>query len=144
MTMRPEHHATDTVAHDITIQCIDMRGRTHDLDTVFSYTATDPYAVTVTFLTHEGELPWTFSRDLLAQGLTAPNGDGDVHVCPSINDRGRAVVIIELSSPDGHLVTEARTDEVYAFVQQTLEVVPQGEESQHLHIDAMIEQLLAV
>ncbi|QCX27743.1 SsgA family sporulation/cell division regulator [Nocardioides jishulii] len=136
--------AENVVTHDITIQCIDTSGRTHDLDTVFSYSKVDPFAVTVTFLTPEGDLPWTFSRDLLLRGLTTPIGDGDVHVCPSINDHGRAVVIIELSSPDGHLVTEARTDAVFTFVQRSLALVPEGEESQHLSMDAMIEQLLAV
>lgn len=143
MTMFPEHHAAiDAVEHAITIQCLDTRGRSHALDTLFTYVASDPYAVTVTFMTHEGDLPWTFGRDLLVQGLTSPIGDGDVHVCPSINERGLAVVIIELSSPDGHLVTEARTDEIMAFVQQSLALVPQGEESQHLGMDAMIEALL--
>lgn len=138
-----EHHVAGDVCSDITIQCIDSMGRTHDLDTVFSYNENDPFAVTVTFLTHEGDLPWTFSRDLLARGLTSPIGDGDVHVCPSINDRGRAVVIIELSSPDGHLVTEAHTSEVHAFVQRSFKLVPEGEESHHLRMDDMIAQLLS-
>lgn len=142
MSSSYEHHVVADVCSDLTIQCIDTMGRTHDLDTVFSYDEADPYAVTITFLTHEGDLPWTFSRDLLIQGLTSPVGDGDVHVCPSINDRGRAVVIIELSSPDGHLVTEAYTDQVQAFVTTSLEVVPQGEESHHLRMDDMIAQLL--
>lgn len=144
MNSRFDRRVAGTVSHDITIQCIDTQGRTHDLDTVFSYCESDPYAVTITFLTPEGELPWTFSRELLIRGLTTPVGDGDVHVCPSINDRGRAVVIVELSSPDGHLVTEARTDEVFAFVRNCLQAVPEGEESQHLNLDSMIEQLLAV
>lgn len=144
MNSRFDRRVAGTVTHDITIQCFDTQGRTHDLDTVFSYDRTDPYAVTITFLTPEGDLPWTFSRDLLIRGLTTPIGDGDVHVCPSINDRGRAVAVIELSSPDGHLVTEARTDQVLTFVQNSLAVVPEGEESQHLNVDSMIEQLLAV
>lgn len=144
MASRNDRSVAGSVTHDVTIQCIDASGRTHDLDTVFSYSQDDPYAVTVTFLTPEGDLPWTFSRDLLLRGLTTPIGDGDVHVCPSISDRGRAVVIIELSSPDGHLVTEARTDDVSTFVQRSLALVPEGEEGQHLRLDAMIEQLLAV
>ena len=144
MNSRFDRRVAGSVTRDITIQCIDTAGRTHDLDTVFSYDKSDPFAVTITFLTTEGDLPWTFSRDLLIRGLTTPVGDGDVHVCPSINDRGRAVVIVELSSPDGHLVTEAHTDQVFTFVQNSLKVVPEGEESQHLNLDSMIEQLLAV
>lgn len=138
-----EHHVAADVSSDITIQCLDSSGRSHGLPTVFSYAENDPYAVTITFITHEGDLPWTFSRDLLVEGLISPIGDGDVHVCPSINDHGRAVVIIELSSPDGHLITEAPTDQVQAFVMSSLGVVPQGEEAHHLRIDDMIAQLLA-
>ncbi len=144
MASTNDRRVAESVTHDITIQCIDSSGRTHDIDTVFSYSKEDPFGVTITFLTAEGDLPWTFSRDLLLRGLTAPIGEGDVHVCPSINDRGRAVVIIELSSPDGHLVTEARTDQIFTFVQRSLVLVPEGEESQHLQLDRMIEDLLAV
>ncbi|MFC6152287.1 SsgA family sporulation/cell division regulator [Nocardioides yefusunii] len=143
MSSSYDHHVTGRVRSDITITCIDISGRSHDIDTVFSYDEADPYAVTVTFLTHEGNLPWTFARDLLARGLNAPVGDGDVHVCPSVDERGHAVVIIELSSPDGHLVTESSSDAVNAFVQRTFDAVPAGEESQHLDIESMISQLLA-
>ena len=142
MASRNDRRVAGSVTHDITIQCIDTSGRTHDLETIFSYAQDDPFAVTITFLTPEGDLPWTFSRDLLCRGMTAPIGEGDVHVCPSINDRGHAVVIIELSSPDGHLVTEAPTNELFTFVQRSLALVPEGEESQHLGLDTMIEQLL--
>ena len=144
MASKNDRRVAESVTHDITIQCIDASGRTQDLDTVFSYSKEDPFGVTITFLTPEGDLPWTFSRDLLLRGLTAPSGEGDVHVCPSISDHGRAVVIIELSSPDGHLVTESRTDEVFTFIQRSLALVPEGEESQHLRLDHMIEQLLSV
>jgi len=143
MTSRYDRRVAGTVEQDITMQCIDSLGRGHDLDTVFSYRQRDPFAVTITFLTHDGELPWTFSRDLLLRGLTDPTGEGDVHVCPGIGEDGRAVVIIELSSPDGHLVTQARTDDVYRFVRRAVALVPEGEESRHLGMDDLITQLLS-
>lgn len=144
MASRHDRRVSTVVEQDITMQCIDSLGRGHDLDTTFSYDPRDPFAVTITFLTHEGDLPWTFSRDLLIRGLTDPCGDGDVHVCPSIGPEGRAVVVVELSSPDGHLVTQARTEDVYRFLNRSTAVVPEGEESQHVRIDDMINQLLAV
>ena len=142
MTSRFERDVAGSVRRDITIQCLDSAGQSHDLDTVFSYDESDPYAVTITFLTHEGDLPWTFARSLLANGLSAPTGAGDVHVCPSINDLGQAVVIIELSSPDGHLVTETHSDAVQAFLSDTFALVPDGEERHHLALDSLIAQLL--
>lgn len=144
MASRYDRRVSSAVEQDITMQCMDSLGRAHDLDTVFSYHQRDPFAVTITFLTHEGELPWTFSRDLLVRGMTDPTGEGDVHVCPSIDEARRAVVVIELSSPDGHLVTQARTEDVSRFLQRSVAVVPEGEESQHLDVDDMINQLLAV
>jgi Streptomyces sporulation and cell division protein, SsgA len=142
MTNRSDRRLAGVVEQDITMQCIDSLGRGHDLDTVFAYHRSDPFAVTITFVTHEGDLPWTFSRDLLARGLSEPTGDGDVHVCPSIDRDGRAVVIVELSSPDGHLVTQAPSKDVRQFVTRALGLVPEGEESQHMPIDDMISQLL--
>ncbi|WP_104106693.1 SsgA family sporulation/cell division regulator [Nocardioides sp. 616] len=142
MTNRSDRRLAGVVEQDITMQCIDSLGRGHDLETVFSYQRSDPFAVTITFVTHEGDLPWTFSRDLLARGMTEPTGDGDVHVSPSIDQRGRAVVVVELSSPDGHLVTQAYIKDVRQFISRSFALVPEGEESQHMPIDDMILQLL--
>lgn len=125
------------------MECVDSRGRTQPLDTIFSYEQTDPYAVTIRFLTRAGDLPWTFSRDLLTRGLTAPVGEGDVRVSPGIANDGRAIVNIELSSPDGSLLTQARTHDVYRFATRSLALVPVGTESQHLRVDEAITRLLA-
>ncbi len=125
------------------MECVDSRGRAQALDTVFSYEQSDPYAVTIRFLTRAGDLPWTFSRDLLSHGLTGPAGEGDVRIAPGIGDDGRALVNIELSSPDGRLTTQARTHDVHRFVTRSLTLVPPGTESQHLDLDDAINRLLA-
>ncbi|CAA9371073.1 MAG: hypothetical protein AVDCRST_MAG60-63 [uncultured Nocardioides sp.] len=52
-------------------------------------------------------------------------------------------MLISLSSPDGHLMLQARGEEITAFVDRSLDVVPLGTEAQHLDIDAMVAQLLA-
>ena len=131
------------VAVDLTLECVDAAGRHHQIDTVLAYRRTDPYAVTMTFLTGDGDLTWTFGRDLLVHGVDRPVGDGDVHVAPAISQVGRAVVDVELSSPDGHLVLQARTTELVEFVERTTSLVPSGEESGHLDVDALIAQILA-
>lgn len=131
------------VAVDITVECVDDHGRRHEIDTVLGYRRHDPYAVTMTFITGEGDLTWTFGRDLLSVGLSTPTGDGDVHVAPALGSEGRAMVGIDLSSPDGTLGLLARADEVRAFVGRTLDIVIQGGESELLDLDQLIGQLLA-
>ncbi len=69
-------------------------------------------------------------------------GEGDVHVSPAINQSGRGVVLITLSSPDGHLLLEARTDHIAEFLNRTLALVPSGTEAPNLDIDDLIAQLL--
>ena len=130
------------VAVDLTLECVDAAGQRHEIDTIMGYRRPDPYAVTMTFITGDGNLTWTFGRDLLARGMTSPVGEGDVRVAPAVDDAGRAVVQIELSSPDGHLVLEARTAELDDFVSRTLALVPAGQEQVHLDMDLLIAQML--
>jgi hypothetical protein len=130
------------VAVDLTLECVDAAGRRHQIDTVMAYRRTDPYAVSMTFLTGDGDLTWTFGRDLLVHGVHQPVGDGDVRVSPAIGASGRAVVDVELSSPDGHLVLQARTTELAEFVERTTSLVPAGEESEHFDVDQLIASIL--
>ena len=102
----------------------------------------DPYAVVMRLEARSGTVVWTFARDLLADGLFEPCGSGDVQVWPFLSDSGTAVVIIELSSPDGRALLQAPSRAVQDFVARTREAVPQGEESAHLAMDAIIAQLL--
>ena len=61
---------------------------------------------------------WTFGRDLLCEGLYEPSGDGDVHVWPCLDSDGHAVVIIELCSPDGEALVQAKTGDLSVFVER--------------------------
>jgi hypothetical protein len=106
------------------------------------YDTTDPYAVRSTFHTGQGEgVRWVFARELLAAGMTAPVGDGDVRVWPSVT-RGRPVVCIGLRSPDGAALLEAPASTVQSFLTQTFRLVPEGSEAQLLDIDRTITSLL--
>jgi hypothetical protein len=143
MNMSGGGHTLSDVAVDITVECMDDRGIRHEIDTVLGYRSNDPFAVAMTFVTADGNLVWTFGRDLLMRGLDAPTGDGDVHVSPAIGVRGRAMVSIELSSPDGHLVLLARSADISAFIARTVALVAPGEESASFDADLLISQLLA-
>src|SRR3954471_9119529 len=106
------------------------------------YCATDPYAVRAVFSGDGMEVEWVFARDLLRSGLTSPVGEGDVHVWPSWGT-GRELLMISLTSPDGQAVLEAGAHDVRSFLDRTTAVVPEGDESQHLDLDAALARLLA-
>jgi len=106
------------------------------------YSATDPYAVRAVFSGDGMEVEWVFARDLLRQGLSNPTGDGDVHVWPSWGT-GRELLMISLTSPDGQAVLEASADDVRSFLDRTTAVVPDGQESDFLDLDAALSRLLS-
>jgi hypothetical protein len=65
------------------------------------YRTDDPYAVHLDFHVDSAHpLHWTFTRELLVEGVFRPCGHGDVRVWPSSAD-GSAVVLPALGSPDG-------------------------------------------
>ena len=102
----------------------------------------DPFAVTMHLYATGGRVTWTFARDLLAEGLYEPSGDGDVHVWPCLSSKGEAVVVIELTSPDGTAMLQTSSRLVQRFVDDTCAVVPLGQESRHLAMDDLLSRLL--
>lgn len=143
MNMSGSGHTLSDIALDLTVECLDDRGIRHEIDTVLGYRSVDPFAVSMTFITGQGHLVWTFGRDLLMRGSEAPAGDGDVRVAPAISLSGRAMVSIELSSPDGHLVLLARSSDIADFISRTVALVAPGAESAHFDVDLLISQVLA-
>ncbi len=97
--------------------------------------------MSATFNTIAGDVRWTFGRDLLIGGLYEPTGDGDVHVWPCLDNEGAPVVIIELCSPDGEALVQARTGDMTAFVNRMVAAVAVGAESAHLDVDAAISAI---
>lgn len=141
--MHFEDMTTVTITESVTLDCVDGAGQTMTLPGELGYVSSDPYAVSTTFQTPGGDVVWTFARDLMVRGLTAPAGDGDVHVWPCLDAEGQAVVIIELHSPDGELLVQVATKDLYRFVNRTLAAVPIGTEGEHLDLDLLIGQLMA-
>ena len=130
------------VAQPVTFELIDSTGASAPLDAELQYDACDPYAVTMVFMVGRSQVRWTFGRELLAAGLYEPSGDGDVHVWPCLDAEGHAVVIIELCSPEGEALVQARTGDLSAFVERMGRVVAAGSESDHLDVDAAIMAIL--
>jgi hypothetical protein len=119
------------------------------------YSGTDPYAVRMAFHVGTDEpVEWIFARDLLAAGIEARQGEGDVQVWPSAKscaesegldvagpDLG-AVLNIELSSPFGQAHFEAPAEAMAAFLRRTYQIVPAGKESDFINIEAELHNLI--
>jgi len=132
-----------TVSRPVVLDLLDDSGASIPIQSELRYDAADPYAVTMVFLTSTSQVCWTFGRQLLSDGRFEPSGDGDVHVWPCLDADGNAVVIIELCSPDGEALVQARTGDLSRFVAQMSNVVPAGSESEYIDIDTTIAALLA-
>jgi len=105
------------------------------------YDTSDPYAVVAAFRTgRAGWVEWVFARDLLADGLIAHAGEGDVAIRPAVDDP--EVVAIELSSPSGHAVFEASAQELADFLDRTYDVVVPGNENLWVDVDDALTRLL--
>jgi Streptomyces sporulation and cell division protein, SsgA len=116
------------------------------------YSRQDPYAVTMSLNTGADEpVKWTFCRELLAAALLAPAGIGDVQAWPAAESAASAedgagtsekIINIVLDSPDGCARFEAGAAGIEEFLARTYEVVPAGQESGYLNIDAGLTELL--
>jgi hypothetical protein len=132
------------LSQGLRLQTLDAWGRTVDVPATFEYDAADPWAVRIVFPGGRGDtaapVRWVVGRELLLEGLTDPAGDGDVRLFPSVDEDGRAAVVIELCSPDGRLVLQVRTSALYRFLSRTLTVVPLGAES--IDLDELVAALV--
>jgi len=128
-----------TLTQPVALQCLDFRGRSVDLPAVLGYDPADPWAVEVSFGKATETVRWLIGRDLLLEGLTDPAGEGDVQLSPSIDEYGRAAVVLELCSPHGRLVAQLPTRDLGSFLAHTLAVVPEGSES--IDLDRLVEAL---
>jgi hypothetical protein len=132
-----------TVTQSVTLDLIDSTGTSTPIEAELHYDPRDPYAVTTVFITGANQVRWTFGRELLIQGLYEPSGDGDVHVWPCLDTDGHAVVIIELCSPDGEALVQAKTGDMSQFVARMSGLVALGKESAHVDVDATIAAIFA-
>lgn len=116
------------------------------------YSRQDPYAIRMSFDTSMDEpVVWTFDRDMLAAGLDAPEGIGDIRTWPSARSvsaepeagAGEKILNIVLGPPSGCARFEVDAAAIEAFLTRTYELVPPGEESACLNLDAELTELLS-
>lgn len=83
-------------------------------------------------------MSWAFSRELLAAGVDAPAGLGDVRVRPYGYDR----TVVEFHAPEGVAMVHIRTGELRRFLGRVQAVVPAGREHLYLDLDHNLAELL--
>ncbi len=105
------------------------------------YSVQDPYAVSLVFSGPDEDVIWVFARELLAAGLTLPQGQGDVRIRPEIRS-GHRYVMISLTSPDGTAELEADAETIGAFIAETERAVPRGQEHTMVNVDEALASLL--
>lgn len=83
-------------------------------------------------------MSWEFSRELLAAGMDAPSGAGDVRVRPFGYER----TVLEFHAAEGIAMVHVRTAELRRFLRRAQELVPAGQEHRFLDVDRSLAQLL--
>jgi hypothetical protein len=108
------------------------------------YDPADPYAVHMVFYGESAAeaVGWSFARELLVAGLDEPAGIGDVRVWPWATPQAD-LVALALSSPEGNALFEVPRDVLVRFLSCTYMVVPRGEETDYLNLDAAVTRFLA-
>lgn len=129
------------VSHDLQMQVVVEEDHRVALSATLEYSAVDPFAMSVTFHTGDGNVTWVFARDLMRDGLIGPSGEGDIQFRPAHPSRG-PIINITLSSPSGVAHIEAARAELAAFVSEIYSAVPDGSEWMYLDLDTTIDGLL--
>jgi hypothetical protein len=109
-----------------------------ELPARWCYDPADPYAVRLSVCHRRRWRDWLLARDLLAAGLLAPTGMGDVRVEPYPGDG----LLVTLDSPSGHalLLLDARHAE--RALCGSYELVPDGTEGERLDWDGELVEVL--
>ena len=149
-----------TVSAELGLRLVGAEQRIVPLVASLYYSGGDPYAIRMAFhVGPEDPVEWIFARELFADGMTTPEGDGDVQVWPSVaesedadkdagDDAGGtargplSVLNIMLSSPFGEAHFEAPVEVIANFLDRTYSVVRMGQESAVIDIDAELNNLL--
>jgi len=136
------HHLPSQITTPLTLT-ITTGGGEAELGGELRYDPNDPFAVSLAIGVECGEpVVWTFARDLLASGVTAPSGEGDITIEPDRSeDREERVLRFTLAT-DCLATMLASTDRIVEFLVETYALVPTGTELDRVDLDAEIAALL--
>ncbi|GAA2638255.1 SsgA family sporulation/cell division regulator [Actinomadura fulvescens] len=135
-------NSSTTVSAELGLRLVVPDRTTVPLLAGLEYAADDPYAIRMAFYVGNDEpVEWIFARELLTVGIVRKVGDGDVEVWPAGPDND-TMLNIALSSPFGNALFEVPLSPLADFLHRTYQVVPAGQESEFVDMDAELENLL--
>lgn len=121
-----------STSHQLQMELLGDTSETTNFAAEWSYTASRPLEVTVTFSAQPEPVTWTFSRELLADGLREPTGHGDIVVWPEhADDSEPPWCRIWLRTPAGDAELRASIADLDRFLAATWQIVPAGAEYNH-------------
>ncbi|MFD9704231.1 SsgA family sporulation/cell division regulator [Lentzea sp. NPDC059081] len=124
------------VASRTVFDFVRLNGSTAPVETELIYQADDPFAVTMRFHAGGSVATWIMGRDLLAEGMGMPSGDGDVRLRPH---SGRTLVL-ELISDRHVTVFRFSANTLRKFLAASYRLVPAGTE--RFDADAFLSTVL--
>lgn len=137
-------HLPRTITTPLTLTVTTGTGEA-ELSGELRYDPSDPFAVSLAIGVECGEpVVWTFARDLLSSGVTAPTGEGDITIEPDVSHGfGHEERALRVTLATDCLATMlVSTDRVVEFLVETFALVPTGAELDRVDWDAEIAALL--
>ncbi|WP_328513228.1 SsgA family sporulation/cell division regulator [Streptomyces mirabilis] len=133
-----------TVVRGLPVQLVVSHEMSFSASVTLQYEPSDPYAVRAAFTVvgSDGTVEWIIGRDLLADGLEGPVGEGDIRVWPA-EERDVSDLYILLNPPAGTALLKAPAQEIKAFLQEAEAVVPRGAEPGRIDLDVLLAHLIA-
>ncbi|MEV4558237.1 SsgA family sporulation/cell division regulator [Kitasatospora sp. NPDC049285] len=118
-------------------------GQFLDLSVCFRYSRDAPFAVVLEFPDSAARSEaWSFSRDLLWEGLHKPAGLGDVRIWPPCVCRGRGQLRIMLIGPDGTALLGLPARPLRSWLRnESYALVPRGTEAELIDWEAELSHL---
>ena len=135
--LHPAHAVTVPLTLSVSVVTGDA-----DVQAEFRYDPADPLAVSLAIgVECEEPVVWVFGRDLLADGVNHPTGEGDITIEPATDMDRREEIRITLAT-DCLATMIAPRDRVVEFLVASFTAVPSGCEMDRVDVDAEIASLL--
>ncbi|MFF2412809.1 SsgA family sporulation/cell division regulator [Streptomyces sp. NPDC058092] len=130
------------VDHMLDMELVSPLGARLPVPAHLLYRSQDP--LVVEFLFHDlvrGPVLWVISRELLARGMLAPSGEGDVRVRPT-GTGPNALLHLLLTSPGGSAHLIAPLPALKHWLLRTYQLVPAAQEAEALDLDGHLDRFL--
>lgn len=130
----------DTISTQTAVEVTDTRGKEGIAVARLTYTSQDPLAMSITIITSQGPVVWTFAHELLKQGTLEVAGSGSVRIWPEPGGINGPHIALTLISQGQRAQIRIPQHAVETFLEQLDSIA----DDRHVqaHIDAIIDTLV--